>query len=536
MTPSSSVPSAKHLLRRLLTALVIAVLTAGVAVFMGTSPAVATDHAIGGSASAEPLDCEALASLALPETTTVSAELVTTGTSEGEEGLPAFCRVGLTVKPAINVQVWLPTDTYNGRFQAVGGGGYAGIISYPAMATALRAGYATASTDTGHVGTPLDGSFALAAPGQLNWQLIEDFASRSLFQMTEKAQTLVEEFYGDPAEYSYWNGCSTGGRQGLMLAQRLPDAYDGILAAAPAINWDRFVTAELWPQVVAQQELGGPLAPCKLDVATHAAVAACDPLDGVVDGVLEDPRQCDFDATTLIGQETECGPFTEADARVVNATWEGARATDGSRLWYGLMPGAPLDALAGPEPFPISENYHRFWIEQDPGWDWRTLDYAGFEENLRTSQKLFNDVIGTDDHDLSWFRDAGGKLLVWHGWNDQLIFPEGTIDYYERVLEVNGGLDEVLSFTRLFMAPGVEHCSGGVGPNQFDMFDWLVAWVERGGAPERITASLVGQDGQTVRTRPLCLYPAVAVYDGEGNPDDAASFGCEPADRGTRAE
>jgi hypothetical protein len=477
-----------------------------------------------------------LASLTLPETTAISAAPVTTGTAEEEADLPAFCRVGLTVQPAIKIQVWLPTDTYNGRFQAVGGGGYAGLISYPAMATALRAGYATASTDTGHVGTPLDGSFALAAPGQLNGQLIEDFASRSLFQMTEKAQTLVEEFYGEPAEYSYWNGCSTGGRQGLMLAQRLPDAYDGVLAAAPAINWDRFVPAGLWPQVVAQQELGGPIAPCKLDVATRTAVDQCDPLDGVVDGVLEDPRQCDFDATTLVGQQTECGVFTEADARVVNATWEGARATDGSPLWYGLAPGAPLQALAGPEPFPIVEQYYRYWIAQDPNADWRKLGYAGFEQVFHASQELFHDVIGTDDPDLSEFGYAGGKLLMWHGWNDQLIFPEGSIDYYERVLDANGGLEDVQSFARLFMAPGVEHCSGGVGPNQFDMFDWLVAWVERGGAPERITASLVTEDGQVLRTRPLCLFPTVAVYNGEGNPDDAASFTCQPAERGTRPE
>src|SRR3954447_25496809 len=373
--PGAATPF-KNSRRRPCATLVITFLTAALAVFTGVGSASAADDA-GGRPTGKPVECGTLASLTLPETTAISAELVTTGTAEEQADLPAFCRVRLTVQPSINIEVWLPTQTYNGRFQAVGGGGYAGEISYPAMATALRAGYATASTDTGHVGTPLDGSFALAAPGQLNWQLIEDFASRSLFQMTEKAQALVQEFYGTPAEYSYWNGCSTGGRQGLMLAQRLPDAYDGILAAAPAINWDRFIPAELWPQVVAQQELGGPIAQCKLDVATRAAVAECDPLDGVVDGVLEDPRRCDFDATTLVGQETECGVFTQADARVLNATWDGARATDGSPLWYGLAPGAPLQALAGPEPFPISEQYVRYWIEQHPDFDWRTVDYAG---------------------------------------------------------------------------------------------------------------------------------------------------------------
>jgi pimeloyl-ACP methyl ester carboxylesterase len=488
----------------------------------------AGSDAAAGVAQATPESCEALAELDLADTRQISAQLVTNGSAAGQSNLPEFCRVALTVAPQINVEVWLPTDTYNGRFQAVGGGGYAGVISFGAMAGALRNGYATASTDTGHSAfeTP-GGSFALNPDGTLNWQLIEDFASRSLIELTKKSQQLIDAFYGQDPAYSYWNGCSTGGRQGLMLAQRFPEGYDGILAGAPAINWDRFIPAELWPQVVMQQELGGPIEPCKLVEATEAAVAHCDTLDGVADGIIADPRRCDFEAETLVGQVTACGEITTADARAIEKIWEGARATDESFLWYGLAPGAPLGALAGAIPFPIAEQHHRFWIEQDPTWDWHTLDLAGFEENFRESQRLFNAVIGTDDPDLSAFRDAGGKTIIWHGWNDQLIFPEGTIDYYDAVRATFHSTRQVQRFARLFVAPGVAHCGGGPGPNQFDMFGALVRWVEEGDAPDSITASRI-EDGTVVRTQPLCPYPSVARYDGQGDPNSADSFACKP--------
>jgi hypothetical protein len=399
------------------------------------------------------------------------------------------------------------------------------VISYPAMAGALRSGYATASTDTGH--QVRDGSFALGADGRLDQRLITDFASRSLVELTVKAKTLIRAFYGRTADFSYWNGCSTGGRQGLMLAQRLPGAYDGILAGAPAINWDRFIPAELWPQVVMQQDLGAPIAQCKLTAATEGAVARCDRFDGVVDGVIDDPRRCDFDVRSLIGQTTPCGTFTAADARAIQSMWDGPRTTGGRFLWYGLSQGATLNALAGPVPFPIAENHTRFWVEQNPQLDWKTLDFAGFQRDFRTSQRLFSDVIGTDDPDLSGFRASGGRLLIWHGWNDQLIFPQGSVDYYQRVVDRMGGVRRVGEFARLFMAPGVEHCGGGVGPNTFDMFGALVNWVEHRAAPDRILASTL-DNGQVVRTRPLCAYPKAARYDGTGDPNSAASFACAP--------
>lgn len=469
--------------------------------------------------------CANLATIHLPDVSNVSARLVTDGQAAGMAGLPEFCRVVITVVPRIGIEVWLPTGTYNRRFQAVGGGGYAGEISYPTMANALRAGFATASTDTGH--QVRDGSFALGPDGRLNQQLITDFASRSLIELTTKAKTLIRAFYGQPARFSYWNGCSTGGRQGLMLAQRLPDGYDGILAGAPAINWDRFIPAELWAQVVMRQESGAPIAGCKLTAATQAAVSRCDRFDGVADGVIDDPRRCDFDVRSLIGQTTPCGAFTAADARVIQSIWDGARTTDGRFLWYGLSPGATLNMLAGPMPFPIAENHIRYWVEQNPQFDLETLNYAGFERDFRASQRLFAGVIGTDDPDLSGFRASGGRLLIWHGWNDQLIPPQGSVDYYQRVLNRMGGAHRVGEFARLFMAPGVEHCLGGPDTNTFDMFGALVNWVEHGSAPDRVIVSKV-ENGQVTRTRPLCAYPQVARYDGKGDPNTAASFDCEP--------
>jgi hypothetical protein len=479
-----------------------------------------------GLASPAAEKCERLAEVELGGVTAISADLVTSGSVVGEGGLPEFCRIALTVDPAINIELWLPTDQYNHRFQGVGGGGYAGHFDFGAMAGALRAGYAAASTDTGHVGQDLDGSFALTSDGALNMPLIEDFATRSLIELTDKARSLIGEFYGEPADYSYWNGCSTGGREGLMLAQRYPEAYDGILAGAPAINWDRFVPSLLWPQIVMDQELGGPIDDCKLAEATNAVVEACDALDGVSDGVIADPRECDFDPVSLVGVDTPCGEFTETDAAVIELIWDGPRTSDGKFLWYGLSPGAPLDALAGSLPFPIGLDHHRIWVQQDPTFDWHTLGYAGFEDAFRASQDLFHDVIGTDDPDLTSFRDAGGRLVMWHGWYDELIFPEGSIDYYERVLETMGGTGEVAEFARLFMVPGVLHCGGGPGPTEFDAFGALVDWVESGRAPDTIFASRV-EGGEETATRPLCPHPTVATYDGTGDPNRAASFDCQ---------
>ncbi|HKX31141.1 MAG TPA: tannase/feruloyl esterase family alpha/beta hydrolase [Blastocatellia bacterium] len=486
----------------------------------------------------------------------VSILEVSTGTAGTGESATPYCLVKVLVPQAINIWVGLPMGgKWNGRLQSQGGGGYSGGLGVPTAS--ILGGMVGVSTDTGHPGDGGGGSFGLLSPGVPNTQLQIDFAYRSEHLMAVIGKQLTRAFYGRQPEYSYWNGCSTGGRQGLMMAQRYPDDYDGILAGAPAIHWDRFQAAQIWPQMVMFRDHGGAIPAAKQDLATNAAIAACDPLDGVKDGVIADPRRCRFDAKRLLCpsgvNDNTCLTLTEAVA--INKIWQGpvlcppgdsdnicsapeVRAEQrpgfrlprqGERLWYGLTPGTPLSGLAGPTPFFISVNQPRFWVYLDPTWDWHILNYdnyrAFFDETVRT----VGPVIGTDDPDLAPFRERGGKLLIWHGWSDPLIMPEGTVDYYNRVVRKAGGWSyrRTAQFARLFMAPGVFHCGGGPGPapQNNTLFDALTDWVEHGNAPETIKVSKP-LEGGAMQTRPLCPYPSVAVWTGRGSTDDAANFVC----------
>ena len=482
--------------------------------------------------AASQTSCADLAKLPSPDVTVTAAEQISNGTyippgpnAQPQTNMPAFCRVALTVKPQIHIEVWLPTDSWNGRFKGEGGGGYAGAISYGALIDDVRDGYATASTDTGHTGP--SGTFALNADGTLNTPLISDFAERSLRALAAQAKALITAYYGTAPKYSYWNGCSTGGRQGLMAAQRFPDEYDGLLIGAPAINWDRFIPSELWPQVVMRQDVGAPIAASKLTAVTAAAVAACDADDGVKDGVINDPRKCTFDPAALVCKEgaDPASCLTPAEARAVRRIWDGPVNAKGERLWFGLERGASLAGLAGGTPFPIASTYFQSWIHQDPAFDWHTVTETGFESDFRASQQKFHDVIGTDDPNLDRFRRHGGKMILWHGEADQLIFPRGTVNYVTRVAAASGGAKTVDRFARLFLAPGVGHCGGGAGPAPIGAFDALVNWVEQGVAPDTLRAARTLENG-TVRTRPLCAYPKTARWTGSGSTDDAANFTC----------
>jgi pimeloyl-ACP methyl ester carboxylesterase len=492
------------------------------------------------AAHAAPASCDSLAKLALPEATVTAAQDVTSGEfapAEGGRGpgggrltgLPPFCRVALTVAPQIHIEVWLPRDTWNGSYRGEGGGGYAGSISYGGLAEGIRRGYVTASTDTGHPASA-GGSFALNADGTLNMPLIADFAERSLREMVVKAKALITAYYGSAPKHSYWNGCSTGGRQGLMAAQRFPEEYDGLVIGAPAINWDRFIPSELWPAIVMNKTVGAPIAAAKLTLATKAAVAACDASDGVTDGLISDPRKCTYDPRALICKSGDdpasCLTTPEADA--IGKIWNGPTTASGQRLWFGLERGTPLGALAGNNPFPIATAHFQDWLHQSAAFDWHTLSETDFEADFRASQKKFNGVIGTDDPKLEAFRKHGGKMIIWHGDADPLIFPRGTINYYERVLAANGGSKRVDDFARLFLAPGVGHCGGGDGPSPTGVFEAVVDWVEKGVAPKTLAASRKRPDGTTM-SRPLCPYPTTAKWTGTGSTDDAANFACVDA-------
>jgi hypothetical protein len=488
--------------------------------------------------------------------------------STGRADAVRYCLVKVLVPEAINMWVGLPMDgSWNGRWQSVGGGGYAGTVGPPN--DALRAGYAAGTTDTGHAGAgPFaagDGKFGMLEPGKPNTALQIDFAYRSEHLMAVIGKQLVEAFYGQAPPYSYWNGCSTGGRQGLRMAQDYPEDYDGILAGAPAIHWDRFQAGQIWYQVVQLRDNGGPIGggardvhAAKTKLATAQAIAACDTEDGVADGVLDDPRVCKyrasddraitFDACTA----SNAACLTPTEASAIDKMWQGpvacssdsARgscrvpalaerdldARGNKRLWYGSTRGTDLAALGGVVPFPIATEQPKYWVYFDPAWDWRVLDYASYGPFFKESVARVGPLMASDDADLAAFRNRGGKLVLWHGWADQLIAPEGTIDYYDRVTrQLRGGYARTQEFARLFMAPGVAHCAGGDGPQPQDLIDALVQWVENGKAPDTILAS--GQiDGRT-RTRPLCPYPAQARWTGEGSSEDAANFVCVGNDR-----
>jgi hypothetical protein len=460
-----------------------------------------------------------------------------------------YCLVKVLVPTAVNIWIGLP-DNWNGRWQSLGGGGYAGSVSAPTAA--VNGGYAGATTDTGHTGG--DGSFGMTAtpPFGPNVPLQIDFAYRSEHLMAYLGKQLVKRYYGRPVVASYWNGCSTGGRQGLRMAQDFPYDYDGILAGAPAIHWDRFQAGQIWYQTVMYQDNGAPVSTAKEQLATRAAVNACDALDGVVDGVLTDPRQCHYSAasdssitrTSCASSDNTCLSPTEASA--IDKMWQGPvscgpgfsgacpvpdvatrdLSDDGNkRLWYGEMRGTDLSGLGGPTPFAIAVAQPRYWVYFDPTWDFRTLTYGNYLQFFRDTVAQVGPLMASDNPNLATFRDHGGKIVMWHGFADQLIVPQGTIDYYDTVTQaLGGGYAQTQQFARLFMSPGVGHCGGGSGPQPQGLFDAVVNWVEHGVAPDRILASKAVAGG--TQTRPLCPYPALAHWTGAGSTDEAANFVC----------
>jgi pimeloyl-ACP methyl ester carboxylesterase len=468
---------------------------------------------------------EDLRKVSIPNTTIDS---VVVDATEGS------CRITATVThpPAndrVKVFIALPLKGWNGRFRGNGGGGF--MTGNP---TSLRGpvmqGFATGTTDGGHEGA--NPSFALDANGRLDWQALRNFAYLGLHDTAVVGKALVQAFYGRSPRYSYFVGNSTGGRQGLMLAQRYPEDYDGILSGCPAINWHRFLPAALWPQVV-MREAGNFVAKEKLDAATAAAVAACDGADGVVDGVIDDPIHCTYDPKALVGTTVGGSAFTEADATVVRQIWTGPRGHGGRFLWHGLTPGTDLNTYAGTagtplvgKPFGIPLDWFRYFLRQDPRWDWTTMTRGEFELLWNQSVEQFGAVIGTDNPDLGGFRERGGKVMILHGLADQQIPVQGSIDYYQRVQRQMGGPQRTAEFARLFLMPGLNHGFRGAAPspNPAALLDAIVAWVEEGRAPERLQGELRDNSGKLIRTRPFFPYPQMAAYKGSGGTDDAASF------------
>ncbi|MGB6452767.1 MAG: tannase/feruloyl esterase family alpha/beta hydrolase [Steroidobacteraceae bacterium] len=491
-----------------------------------------------GAASAASGDCARLSTLTLPHTRITLAEIVPAGAfapakpfslagpaqQPSYQGLPAFCRVAVQVSPVpgslIRFELWLPDRGWNGKFLAVGNGGYSGEIFYPEMIEPLARGYATASTDTGHEGSVGDASFALRHPEK--WI---DFAYRAVHQMTVQSKAIIESYYGDAAGHSYWSGCSTGGRQGLTEAQRFPADFDGIIAGAPA-NYMTHLSAAGTAEAQAMHRSAGSFLPPDKLLLLHAAVLkACDALDGVTDGVIEDPRRCHFDPGALgctAADNAACLTAAQVEtARRIYGPLRNPRTH--AILFPGLMPGSESAWSAGVGPgLSLVTGIFRDVAFQDPNWDYRTLN---FDRDMVRADRSEAALANNIDPHLGAFFARGGKLIQYHGWADQGISPLNSIDYYLSAARAAGGVSGLADEYRLFMVPGMNHCSGGDGPDHFDTVTALEQWVEHGKAPNRIVASRT-RGGRVDRTRPLCPYPEVAVYKGSGSTDEASSFAC----------
>jgi feruloyl esterase len=478
--------------------------------------------------------CESLSKLALPNVTITLAQNVAAGAftppaapgpgrpNAAFQGLPAFCRVMATLTPSsdsdIKVEVWLPAAGWNNDLQAIGNGGWNGTMGYGALAEAVKRGFAAAGTDTGHEGG--SASFALGHPEKLT-----DFAYRAVHEMTVTSKAIIQNFYGNAPRYSYWNGCSTGGRQGLKEAQKFPADFDGIVAGAPA-NFQTHLHA--WSVWLAQQMNKTPdsyLPPEKLSALHQAVLAACDAIDGVKDGLLNDPTRCHFDPKTIECKGEDLpNCLKPAQVAAVQAIYAGPKFANGKEVFPTFEPGSELGwgLLAGQQAVTVATDSFTYIAYKNPQWDWKTMDLDSATALL---DKTEDNSIDATDPNMKPFFSHKGKLLMYHGWNDQAIAPLNTVNYYSSVLKNLGGEKKAAEDVRLFMVPGMTHCGGGEGPNTFDQMTAIQQWVEQGKAPEMMIASH-SDKGTVDRTRPLCRYPRIAKYKGTGSTDDAANFTC----------
>lgn len=500
--------------------------------------------------------CESLSKLALTATVITHAETIGTGTftpPEGKavDGLPSFCRVSGTIHPSadsdIQFEVWLPSTGWNGKFYGVGNGGYAGAINFGQMGAGLKQRYATASTDTGHRAGGTDATWALGHP-----EKITDFGYRAIHETAVKAKLIVAAFYGDGAKRSFFSSCSNGGRQALMEAQRFPEDYDGIIAGAPANYWTHLLSNAAW-DLLALGSKESFVPSTKLPAIEKAALQACDALDGVKDGVIEDPAHCHFDPSVLqcAGGETD-SCLTQPQLTALKKLYAGSRWSNGKQVFPGYPPGGEAEVggwsvwIAGRTPdhslmYAFGTQFFKNMVFQDPAWDYHQFEV---DRNTKSADAKMAHALNSNDPDLSRFQARGGKLILYHGWSDAAISAQNTIDYYKSVV-AKMGARKTGGFVRLYMVPGMQHCGGGPGPDSFgqlgipmgdaghDLGAAMDRWVEQGVAPKEIIAAKYQKDSDpasgVVRTRPLCVYPLVAHYKGSGSTDDAVNFACGAA-------
>jgi len=485
------------------------------------------------TAAAAATSCENLAKLALPNTTITLAQSVAAGALPAPGGrggaqanpfanLPAFCRVAATLKPSadsdIKIEVWLPAIDWNGKFQAVGNGGWNGNVDQSAIATALRRGYAAASTDTGHEGG--------AGPWMQNKEKVIDYGYRAVHEMTAAAKALINAYYGNAPKLSYFNGCSAGGRQGLKAAQMYPEDFDGIIAGSPALNATGRAAYAVYAAQALHKEDASYIPPAKYPAIHDAALQACDASDGVADKVIENPRSCKFDPQVIAckaGEDTN-NCLTAAQVTAARALYQPlVNPRTKQVINTPLEVGSELgwSTFGGQQPFGVATQFYQFMVFNNPQWDWKTLNY---DADMAAVAKAESGLIDAKSTDLKKFVGRGGKIIQYHGWADPQIPSGASTNYYEDVLKAMG--PKVKDNYRLFMVPGMNHCGGGDGPSSFDMVTALEQWVEQKKAPDTIPAAHL-TNGQPDRTRILCPYPQVATYKGPGDPNSAANFSCK---------
>lgn len=485
--------------------------------------------------------CEQLAKLNLPGLTVASAGPVAAGTFTPPVQpvrpvqVPAFCRVIGVLWPEINFELWLPAQ-WNKKYLAVGNGGLAGTINYASMAGPLQAGYAVGSTDTGHKAAETE--WALG-----HFERVVDFGYRAIHVMAQADKAIVRTFYGSEAQHSFFDGCSNGGRQALMEAQRYPEDFDGIIAGDPGNHWTRLYSGgHAW--IVRAMLDDGYIPTAKVPIIAKAVNKACDALDGIEDGILNDPRKCHIDPTVLLCKgsvQDDC--LTSAQVDAVRKIWNGARTAEGDQIQPPILPGGE-DGTGGWQQWitstgPASGGHatlglaaFRYIAFENPKWDWRDFKFdapKGFDSDVEFVDQKLGPIMNATDPDLRPFQARGGKLIQYHGLSDPDISPWDSIHYYEDVAATVGrgsnAIRDTASFYRLFLVPGMQHCRGGPGPNEFNMLGALEKWVEQGVAPDSVVASHA-TNGKVDRTRPLCAYPKEAKWNGSGSADQAENFSC----------
>jgi len=492
-----------------------------------------SNYTVADASSAK--TCESLSAFKSEGIVSISARVVA-----ATPDTPQHCRVTGTIAPEVAFEINLP-DRWNRRFYMTGNGGLAGDAldgpTSPDRTAALTNGFVMARTNTGHdARKEPSGSFILSNP-----QKAIDYAYRAVHVTADTAKKVATEYYSRPISFSYWNSCSNGGRQGLLEAQRYPDDFDGIVANAPWVDQTGFTVGAMWNQKALTE---APVSPAKLLLVAQKVMDKCDAVDGLKDGLIDDPRACRFDASRDVpacsaGADTpDC--LTAAQAATINKIHDGP-SSKGKPFIAGFMPGSeavttapngttnsgwvgaivPAQAGAKPADFNLAEGVMRYLIldPPQPEYDFMKFDYDRDTALVERWSKLAD----AKDPDLSKFRKSGGKVIMTYGWADQILQPMMGVNYYEAVVAKNG--KDTANFARLFMVPGMAHCGGGVGPDRTDAVTAVIDWVEKGKAPDSLLASKM-TDGKVVRTRPLCPYPQVARYKGQGSIDEASNFSC----------